>query len=385
VRPADLVELGGEGRAEARLRESEARYRSLVEVVPDGVVVLREGRIEFANDALARILGAQSAAELNGRSFLDLFAEADRPDVAARLAQWERELGSGGRFERQLLALDGRAVYADIGGASFERGEATYVQAIVRDNTVRRAIHRRVLEINVELERRIAERTADLQAANRELEAFSYSVAHDLRAPLRAIDGFARILAADLEGKLDASAQRSLDRIHANVRHVSQLVDDLLALARIGRLEVNRTAIDTAALCRDVCEELRPAFPCSAIATGELPVVQGDPMLLRQVFVNLVGNALKFSARVERPRVEVGHVRAHGEHVFHVRDNGVGFSMDYAHKLFGVFQRLHARQEFDGTGVGLAIVQRALHRLGGRAWATAEPGKGATFHFALPA
>ncbi len=236
-----------------------------------------------------------------------------------------------------------------------------------------------------ELERRVDERTAELQAANRELEAFSYSVAHDLRAPLRAIDGFTRILADDLGGRLDASLARSLERVHLNVARMAQLIDDLLAFARIGRRELELVEVDTGALCRAVGDELHGAYPQSELALAELPVVRGDPTLLRQVFANLIGNALKFSARAERPRVEIGCERANGHHVFHVRDNGVGFSMAYAHKLFGVFQRLHGPQEFEGTGVGLAIVQRALQRHHGRPWAEGEPGKGATFYFALPA
>jgi light-regulated signal transduction histidine kinase (bacteriophytochrome) len=276
-------------------------------------------------------------------------------------------------------------VDVDIRAASYRWNDAVCTQLTVRDNSLRKAIQRRVLEINAELERRVQARTAELQAANRELEAFSYSVAHDLRAPLRAIDGFARILAEELGDALTGSQRRSLDRVHANISSMAELIDDLLDFARIGRHALECGDVDAGEMCRGVCDELKQVYPAAEVRIGALPVVRADPMLLRQVFANLVGNALKFSARAAQPLVEVGYRLGNGEHLFFVRDNGAGFSMDYAHKLFGMFQRLHGPREFAGTGVGLAIVQRALQRHGGRAWGEGEPGHGATFYFALPA
>jgi PAS domain S-box-containing protein len=378
-----LIDVTDREQAQAALRASEQRYRSLIEVAPDGIVLVSNGRIVYANDAMARIMHTTNSDDLVDRSFVELFPAQDRQAVAEQLARLDHEVGPGARADRQLVALDGQLVDVDIRGTSYRWNDGIYMQATIRDNSVRKAIHRRVLEINVELERRVNERTAELQAANRELEAFSYSVAHDLRAPLRAIDGFTRILAEDLGEGVDSSLARSFERVRANVARMAELIDDLLAFARIGRRELEFVDVDMGALARAVLEELRPSYPQATVRIDDLPMVQGDATLLRQVLVNLIGNALKFSSRAEQPLVEVGWIASHGDCIFHVRDNGVGFSMEYAHKLFGVFQRLHGPTEFEGTGVGLAIVQRSIQRHGGRVWAEGEPGKGAVFYFVL--
>ncbi|MGE3189628.1 MAG: ATP-binding protein, partial [Vicinamibacterales bacterium] len=236
------------------------------------------------------------------------------------------------------------------------------------------------------LEARVEERTAELQATNRELEAFSYSVSHDLRAPLRAIAGFAQILDEDARGSLDAEAQQSLDVILRNARQMGLLIDDLLAFSRLGRQQVKQEPVDMQALASGVAEDVcRQELPRAlTIRVGALPYTVGDHALLRQVFVNLLQNAAKFTRRQAAPVVEVGGRRDDDENVYTVRDNGVGFDMQYAGKLFGVFQRLHRVEDFEGTGVGLAIVQRVVVRHGGRVWAEGAVDAGATFHFALP-
>jgi light-regulated signal transduction histidine kinase (bacteriophytochrome) len=232
-----------------------------------------------------------------------------------------------------------------------------------------------------ELEGKVRERTAALEAANRELESFSYSVSHDLRAPLRAIDGYARMLDEDYAGRLDAEAQRLIGVVRANARKMGQLIDDLLAFSRLGRQAAVSVPLDMTRLARETADELRGE---RVVHCAELPSTHGDAALLKQVWSNLIGNALKYSGKKADARVEVGAREAPGEHVYWVRDNGAGFDMRYADKLFGVFQRLHRADEFEGTGVGLAIVQRIVTRHGGRVWAEGRPGEGACFYFALP-
>jgi light-regulated signal transduction histidine kinase (bacteriophytochrome) len=234
-----------------------------------------------------------------------------------------------------------------------------------------------------ELEDTVRRRTEALQAANKELEGFSYSVSHDLRAPLRAVDGYARMLEEDYAGRLDEEGRRLLSVVRQSSTRMGQLIDDLLQFSRLGRQEPARQPVDMAGLAREVAAELKNGSSAS-IEIGELPRATVDRALMRQVWANLVGNALKYSGKREDARIEIGGRRNGGENVYWVRDNGVGFDMRYVDKLFGVFQRLHRSEEFEGTGVGLAIVQRVVGRHGGRVWAESKPGDGACFHFALP-
>ena len=242
-----------------------------------------------------------------------------------------------------------------------------------------------IRSLNAGLEQRVRERTAELETANKELEAFSYSVSHDLRAPLRAVNGFVRILQKSHAGQMDAEGNRLLAVVMSEAQRMGRLIDDLLAFSRMGRQHVQRADIDMAALVRAEFELLTKAAPESAprLDLKPLPLAQGDPAMLRQVFANLLGNAVKFSRNQESPVIEVG-ASENGETTYYVKDNGVGFDEKYAHKLFGVFQRLHTESEFEGTGVGLALVQRIIHRHGGKVWAEGKPGAGATFYFTLP-
>ena len=236
-----------------------------------------------------------------------------------------------------------------------------------------------VLRINADLERRVFERTAELQSAVRDMEAFSYSVSHDLRAPLRAIDGFAKALEEDAGDGLDATCLQHLEKIRRNARRMSRLIDDLLAFSKAGRQEVAATSVDMTALARQAAEEAGAGM----VIIGDLPPALGDASLLRQVFVNLLSNAVKFTRGRTPPRIEVGSY-GEGDRVgYFVKDNGAGFDMSHAGKLFGVFQRLHSEDEFEGTGIGLAIVESIVRRHGGRAWAESRPGQGATFFFTL--
>ena len=240
--------------------------------------------------------------------------------------------------------------------------------------------------LNSELEHRVEERTRKLQEANKELEAFSYSVSHDLRAPLRAIDGFSRILLEDYAKKLDEDGRRVLDVIRSNTQNMGRLIDDLLAFSRLSRKPMEAAPVNMSELANEVFQQLEPAFDGQKIQfkLAPLPDTTGDPALIRQVFVNLLSNAAKYSRQRAQTVIEVHGRRDNGDCIYFVKDNGVGFDMTYAPKLFGVFQRLHNVEEFEGTGVGLAIVQRIIHRHGGRVWAEGKVNEGATFYFSLP-
>ncbi|HET7831488.1 MAG TPA: ATP-binding protein [Gallionella sp.] len=243
----------------------------------------------------------------------------------------------------------------------------------------------RLRKMYEEVKELAAMRAAQLEAANKELETFSFSVSHDLRAPLRAISGFSMILLEDYAGKLDDEGKRLLNVVRENVARMEQLIEDILQFSRAGRLEINVTEVDMEALAHAVLEELGSASGGKLQVTiGHLPSAQGDRAMLRQVLVNLLSNALKFSRNKEEPRIEMIGSVAQGEAVFFVKDNGAGFNMQYVDKLFGVFQRLHTVDEFEGTGIGLAIVKRIITRHGGRVWAEGKVNEGATFYFALP-
>ncbi|MEA2714031.1 MAG: hypothetical protein QOK27_1992 [Gemmatimonadales bacterium] len=243
----------------------------------------------------------------------------------------------------------------------------------------------RVRQLNESLEHRVADRTAALAAANRELETFTYSVSHDLRAPLRQIDGFSRILVEHAGPALDAKSQHYLRRIQEGTQHMGRLVDDLLNLAQLGRQDMHTSATPLDTLVNDTVSELRADWGDRKIqwTIGALPIVQCDPGLLKIVFTNLLSNAIKYTRPREVAKIAVGCTGSNGRCTIAVQDNGVGFNMKYADKLFGVFQRLHRADQFEGSGVGLATVQRIIHKHGGEIWAEAEPDHGATFSFTL--
>jgi signal transduction histidine kinase len=244
----------------------------------------------------------------------------------------------------------------------------------------------RLNKANEELELRVKQRTVELESANKELETFSYSVSHDLRAPLRTIAGYADVLLQDYQAQLADGAQQAVESILSASQRMNELIGDLLRLAQLSQQNLAPTRVDTTSLVRQVLEELRCTHPNAAVDVrlGDLPACSGDESLLRQVFVNLLANAFKFTRRCEQPHIEINAQPQADELIYYIRDNGAGFDMAQAHKLFGTFQRLHHADEFEGTGVGLSIVQRIVNRHGGRVWAEGELGKGATFYFTVP-
>ncbi len=322
-----------------------------------GSVVYPEGvAARFPRDAGLTRLGAQGYA---GTSLYGSGGEA----LGILVALTRKPIGRPEFFVSMLEVFAARAA------AEIERARA----------------EGQVKELAASLERRVSERTAELEAANRELESFGYSVSHDLRAPLRAIAGFAAILREDFGGELPAEALRLFQRIESNARHMGELIDDLLELSRAGRAALERHPVNMRSLVDSVLRDLQHERAAALVEIGELPAATGDATLLRHVWQNLIGNAFKFSARAEAPRVEIGGRRTGGKVEYYVRDNGAGFDPRYAEKLFGLFQRLHSPADFEGTGVGLAIVQRIVHRHGGEVSATGAPERGATFRFTLPA
>jgi PAS domain S-box-containing protein len=250
-----------------------------------------------------------------------------------------------------------------------------------RDITRQKKADFEINQLNKNLERNIAQ----LQLINKELEAFSYSVSHDLRAPLRSINGYAQMIQEDHAHTFNDEAKRMLNVIRNNAKKMGVLIDDLLSFSRMGRKEIGRLPVDFNKLVEPIVAEQKLSAPAKTQFTVHpLPNTQGDPALLSQVYINLISNAIKYSANKENPKVEIGAEEKDDEIVYYVKDNGAGFDMKYAHKLFGVFQRLHSNEEYEGTGVGLAIVQRIIVKHGGKVWAEGIPGDGAVFYFSLP-
>jgi PAS domain S-box-containing protein len=371
-------------RAEASLAQSEERYRKLFKENPAPMWVFDVETLRFldANEATTQLYG-YSREELLARTLRDIRPAEDVPALEADVRVARTGIRTSGPWRH--LRKDGSERFVEIVtyDVAFEGRAARLVLA--SDLTERRAAEEEVRRLTAELEERVERRTEELVAKSKELEAFAYSISHDLRAPLRAIDGFSRMIEEEQAARLDEEGRRLLGVVRSNARRMGQLIDDLLAFSRAGRQDLRRSRVETGELVRSVLSELLPEAERehSDVRIGDLPPAQADPALLRQVFVNLLSNAVKFTSTRPRRRLEVTG-RRDGERVtYEIADNGVGFDMRYASKLFGVFQRLHGR-EFEGTGVGLALVERIVVRHGGTVAARGEVDQGATFTISLP-
>jgi PAS domain S-box-containing protein len=370
--------------ARSKLEDTSNFLDVIIENIPSMLFVkdattLRYVRINRSNEKLLGI----SRENVIGKNDFELFSK----EQAESFNTMDRKVLAASEMmttEEALSTPNGRRVqYARKLVVRDASGKPLYLLGITDDITAQKNAEEAIRALNVSLEARADQ----LQIANKELESFSYSVSHDLRAPLRAIAGFSRIFEEDYGDRLDNEGRRLLKVIRDNSHRMGTLIDDLLAFSRLGRQALTTQKIDMKGLATSVIEELRTSGIESNVTIGDLPHAKADPALLKQVWVNLLSNAIKYSGKNPSPQIDVG-VQApngHGEApVYYVKDNGVGFDMQYQNKLFGVFQRLHRDDEFAGTGVGLAIVHRVVTRHGGKIWAEAEVGKGATFYFTLP-
>jgi PAS domain S-box-containing protein len=378
---ADLTERR---RAEQALRASEERFRAVAETANDPVISAdREGNIIHWNKGAERTFG-YTAAEALGKPLTlimpERFHTAHRQGIERYLTTGADHV-IGRTVEWVGRRKDGTEFPLELSLASWKTSEGIFFTGVIRDITERRRAEDVIRRLNQGLERR----NTELSAANQELEAFTYSVAHDLRAPVRHVQGFSRVLADNLGPRLDAEAEQCLHDIVDASDTMGRLIDDLLNLARLGRQEPSLRVTGLKSLVDEVLGDLKPEMEGRDIRwhIGELPFVDCDPGLIKQVFLNLLSNAIKYTRTRKQAVIEVGQAAANGRPAIFVRDNGVGFNMKYADKLFGVFQRLHRREDFEGTGVGLATVQRIIHKHGGRIWAEAQLDKGATFYFSL--
>jgi PAS domain S-box-containing protein len=335
-----------------------------------------EGYFKRVNPAWEKTLGF-TPAELLARPYLDFVHPDDRP--ATQTAAQRANAAPVQSFENRYRAKHGE--YRWLSWNSSPDPQRGLLYAAARDVTESKAAADVLNRLNEQLETRARQ----LEAANRELEAFTSSVSHDLRAPLRHVDGFSRILLEEHSSQLNAEGKRLLERVRQGSQHMGELVDDLLNLSRVSRREAAPLMTDLNALVEQVVADLRPACKGRQVdfRLGRLPFAECDPGLIRQVFANLLANAVKFTRPRDSALIEVGCAEDKGDRVLFVRDNGVGFSMKYAAKLFGVFQRLHRAEDFEGTGVGLVTVQRIIEKHNGRIWAEAEVDQGAAFYFTL--
>ncbi|MBN2402939.1 MAG: PAS domain S-box protein [Spirochaetes bacterium] len=387
-----LADLGAVALRAARLREtareSQQRFQILVETLNDWVWEINEnGVYSYVSPRVQDILGYKPE-EVLGKTPFEFMSpeEAERVDkICSPLLKERKPLIS---IENTVFHKDGRFVVIETSATPFFDSEGCFrgYHGADHDITERKLAEEKIRRLNEELEQRVIERTTQLKAANKELEAFSYSVSHDLRAPLRAISGYSGILLEDYHEKLDEEGRRICSVIGFECQRMGRLIDDLLSFSRLNRSEIKVSNINMNSFVKSILEELSPSIENGKydIRIHDLPPAKGDQPLVHQVWVNLISNAVKFSAKKEKPVIEIEGIVDKKNVIYSIRDNGAGFDMQFADKLFGVFQRLHSAKEFEGTGVGLAIVQRIIHRHGGTIWAEAELNKGAVFYFTLP-
>lgn len=405
-----------------KIKKISLHYKALIEKAPDGIVLMDvEGNFKFLSPSALKIYGYSEAGEIKGRS-ADYIHPDDLPVVMATIQDMIQSPSLTPTIQYRFIDKSGSWKWAESTFSNLLTDES--VEAIVvnfRDITESQKAQEEIKKLNEELEKKVTERTIELEKRrqelmnnetallnlvedlnlksaelqksttqleliNNELEAFSYSVSHDLRAPLRAINGFINILFEDYEPNLDAEGKRICGIIQSNALKMGQLIDDLLSFSRLMRSELHHSRIDMESMVKNVISEFATIQDLSGktIDFQGLNEGLGDQNMIKQVWINLISNAIKYTSKTENAQITIGSYINDGEHVYYIKDNGVGFNMNYVHKLFGVFHRLHNVNEFEGTGVGLAIVQRIIKRHRGRVWAEGEIGKGASFYFTLP-
>jgi PAS domain S-box-containing protein len=372
------------------LKTSESKYRGIYENAIEGIFqTTPEGRFLDASPSLARNLGYESSGELVATitdAAHQLYLRPQDREVVLQALEQKGELFG---FETQYKKKNGEVIWVLMSTKTVrdKNDKLNYFQGFAIDITERKRAEEEIRRLNQKLERRVVERTAQLEAANKELEAFAYSVSHDLRAPLRHIAGFLELLEKRIDSGLDDQGRHYMTTVTDSANRMGVLVDELLSFSRMGRQEMRTTPVDLAPLVQEVIREQGPDIQGRDIhwRVGDLPVVTGDRAMLKIVLVNLLSNAIKFTRTRPNTEIEVECLAGQGaETIIAVRDNGVGFDMTYVDKLFGVFQRLHRADEFEGVGIGLANVRRIISRHGGKTWAEGKVNQGATFFFSLP-
>ena len=367
-----------------RLNRASSEIYDLYNNAPCGYHSLDpNGTLVEINDTELNWIGYQREEVLHKLNFSDLLTPESKKTLAANFSKFKKD-GFISDLEFDMLRKDGTLLPVILNSSAIYSKDGQYLKSrsTLFDNTESKKTHLKINQLNKDLEKNISQ----LEIVNGELESFSYSVSHDLRAPLRSIAGYAQILNEDYADKLDEEGKKTIDTIVNNARRMGQLIDDLLAFSRFGKTELVKTKITMDKLIHSIVYEFQQEAGERKVEVKVNPLEPAnvDITLIKQVWINLISNAFKYSNRKEITKIEIGAYIEKNENVYYIKDNGVGFDMEYSHKLFGVFQRLHKMKEFEGTGVGLAIVQRIIQRHGGKVWAEAKVNEGASFFFSLP-